>query len=434
MQRKELLFLIAIFITGILYRLWIVRLVPQPFIGDQPEYYSFIRGILKYGLHADTIFLYGYPMLIAPLVYAFGFISKPWIVFHAIVDSTTGILVYFIARKLFERSPRSIAWIALVLYIMNPYTSAYVGVLLTEVVAIFLMTLICVMFLRFLIDKKFLYLMLLAFLLGYLPQVRPSFVFLTIMLIVYTGILSWRYLKKNKIKVVAIFILYSLPFTYNVVTNIVHYRQIAPLMVDNFFIREVYVSLLVDRGTPSFATRQINWPPEVYEAWNEFSNPSTPSDRRSMERKFMRTFFNRIQENPRHFVYSRVKKLLYVWEKHFLYQFIQGRENAHIDFAVYWGNIVLFMSGLVGFFASIRSAVRHKQLVSFRFSIFTATIILYITIAHIFSVTEERFSLPGYPLVILYASYMLSTIWTFCLRFQKLRRKNWISPPTTGGA
>lgn len=424
MNRKELLFLIAIFITGILYRLWIARLVSQPFIGDQIEYYSFIVGILKRGLHADTIFLYGYPVLIAPLVHVFGFMSKPWILFQAIVDSTTGILVYMVAHQLFKRSSRSIAWIALVLYIMNPYTSAYVGVLLTEIVAIFLMTLISAMFLLFLLRKNFIYVLLLVFLLGYLPQVRPSFVFLTIMLIVYAGVLTWRYFNKSAMKVIALFVLYSLPFTYNVVTNQIFYHQTAALSVDNLFIREAYVSLFVDRGTPSFAMRQINWPLKYFEILNEFSQPDTPSARSIMVQKYLRLTFTFIMENPRLFIQSRVKKLWYVWEKYFLYLFVQGHENAHIDFAVYWGNIVLLTSGLMGFLAAARSALRQKRQALVRFTIFTSMIILYITTAHIISVTEERFSLPGYPLVMLYASYMLSTIWTFCLRFQKLRRDN----------
>ena len=48
------------------------RLVPQPFVYDQDEYYGYALGILNKGLHADLYRLYGYPLIIAPLVYFFG--------------------------------------------------------------------------------------------------------------------------------------------------------------------------------------------------------------------------------------------------------------------------------------------------------------------------------------------------------------------------
>lgn len=406
MNRKELLFLIAIFFTGILYRLWIVQLVPQPFVGDQSEYYSYIVGILKNGLHADTIFLYGYPIVIAPLVYVFGFMSKPWILFHAILDSATGILVFVLARQLFARSSRAIPWIALVLYAANPYTSGYVGVLMTEVVAIFILTLIIILALFFFTRKNVLVLTLLAFLLGFFPQVRPSFFFLTVALIVLMGYVAWKYYPhRNKVITIILVIAYGLPFTYNFITNYLHYGQIAPLFVDNYYACEIYVSLLIEKGGPSVRTRQIHVPSEIVDVWNACSAYKTPEGRARIARHYLWMANNVIAANPMKIIQSAGKKIWYVWEKQFLFPFRVG--PPLIDVPVYWANILLLISGFAGYFLALLSAILRKNRDMVLFHLANAIIILYIPVAHIFSFAAERFSLPVYPILILYASFSL---------------------------
>lgn len=408
-MKRTVISLGIIFFASFLFRLWFAGLVPQPFVYDQDEYYGYALGIINKGLHADIYRLYGYPLLVTPIIYFFGVDSPiPWTVFHSLLDATTTLFVFILSRKLFK--DKKISWISSILYALNPYTAGYVGVLLSEVATIFLLTLLVLLLFVYLEKNKQYVLFLLALILGYLPQVRPSFIFISAMIYIFVivnmlakGLTGQRF----KIVVVSI-ILFCLPFSYNVVTNLYHYQEVALLSVDRIFERELYTSLFIARGMPFTDTTWGAWPSQAQEAWGAFSAPKNHHERDVVAKKYMAIALEKIRKDPGWYIQTRLQKMLYVWEKHFVYPYVMGPMSPLQKFFIYWINVSLVGLGVIGMiiYTFFWKNISYPQKIIGRVSIL---FIIYISVIHNISTSEERFSLPAYPLLFLFAGYSLFT-------------------------
>lgn len=381
--------MIVLFVIGFFFRLWVAGLVPQPFVFDQEEYYGYALGILNRGLHADLYRLYGYPLIIAPLIAFFGVTSPlPWTVFHAIVDTATALLVFWIARRAFKNSTP--AWIAFILYLFNPFTAGYTGVLLSEIVTIFLVTLTSALML------KKTSLALVSLLLGFLPHVRPVFIALSVVTLV---VLLWNRSVKTKIASV---LLFCLPFLYTIAGNLAYYRQFSMLGVEPTFVRELYASLFIGRGMPFTDTKWGEWPPEAKNAWGAFTRPKDAVGRKDVADRHLAIAMNIIRRDPAAFIRSRIAKMGYVWEKHFIYPYLMGKPTPLVKALTYWGNLVFLALAAIGMALAVKV---HR-----RGGLIGAALFLYISLAHVFSTSEERFSLPAYPWIAVFAGYGISLI------------------------
>lgn len=438
-------YLIILFILGIIFRLWIANLVPQPFVFDQTEYHSFALQMLDKGLVSWQPRLYGYPLFLSLIYRLFGegnFLAV--FVVQSIVDTLTGLIIYLIAKKIFKN--QIVAIFSFTLYLFNPFTSVYAVLTLSEVWGIFLMAVIIYLLIEFAevghdffphLPKSLHFvpqngtrgaqgggraqkawsprkLFLLAFLLGYLPQVRPAFLFYSLTLL---GIIViWIYKSYIQIPspgrspsghlpgVLIAILLFILPFTYNAMGNWVYFRQFSPMTVDNLFVREFYISLYVSGRSPFQAATPDVFPPEVQKIYNEYTPvPQNTYARKAMAQKYFRLGLQKVAENPLDFIFSRIKKFWYVWEKHFIFYYTQPA-NALVDFLTYWGNNLLIFLAVFGFYFWFRKEAKEKMRWFGFFTIFT---VFYISLIHSFSLTEERYSFPGYPLIFLFAGYGL---------------------------
>ncbi len=394
MKRNAPVVFFGLFCIGVVFRLWFVSLVTQPFVYDQEEYYGYALGILKNGLHADLYRLYGYPLIITPLIYFFGVTSPlPWTIFHAILDTTTAFLVFWIGKKLFHSEKP--AWIAFILYLFNPFTAGYVGVLLSEIIAIFFTALIFVFFLVDAEKPRLLTGSFLAFLLGYYVQIKPGFLWFSLIALAVVVI--------RRIRIVAVMmVLFLLPFSYNLVGNWKAFGEVNPMMVDRVFARELYTSLFIGRGLAFTDTQFGVWPQEAYEVWNELSRPKNARERDTVAKKYIDSALAKIKSDPVWFIRTRIAKMGYVWEKHFVFPYAQGKSGDLTKSVIYWGNLAILGLAIVGFVRWIRGTRGIRGIGSL-----VILLVVYISAVHAFSTSEERFSLPAYPMVFLFAGYGL---------------------------
>jgi len=409
--------LLAFSLLGIIFRLWLVSLVPQPFGYDQSEYTSFAWIMMHQGLNAWQTRLYGYPLILA-LIYTFSGFGN-WVavrIFQSLLDVAAGLLIFLLAKKIFKKE--TVAWTAYLLYLFNPYTSAYVGVFLSEVTAVFLVALIFYLTSVYLERKHTLSLILLVPVLGFLPQVRPVFIFYTTAM---TGILILLMKKRRRIKQIFIafilLILYLTPFAYNIVGNLQVFKQFSLTTVDNLFVREFYISLYVSGRSPFHAKTPDVFPKEVQQIYNEFSPvPKNKEERQAVAKKYLNLGISKIKGDPWEFIVSRIKKFWYVWEKHFLFYYVEPESKIR-DFLVYWGNVVLLGLAFTGSVSWVSLVIRNHNAYGRWFAAFTISFFAYISLANSISLAEERYSLPAYPLVFLFAAGGISFIRT--VLFQK---------------
>lgn len=403
--KKERLSLIVLFLVGVVFRLWVASLVPQPFLFDQQEYHAYALGILEKGLYAVSARLYGYPLLIAGIYKLFG-IGRPfaWQVFQAMMDAGTAVFVYILAKDVFRNT--RIALVALLIYVFNPFTSAFVGVLLSEVSGIFFITLACVLLSRVMHKPTGKAMFLLGVTLGFIPQVRPPFIFFTAVLVIGVLFRSYRYATDRASRLILVVFIagYCLPFVYTVAGNFRYFRQFAPLTVDNVFVRELYISLFVDRS-PVYASSPSVFPLEVQTIYNEYSVvPGDKEGRRKMADKYLSLSMQKIASDPLSFIGARIRKFWYVWEKFFFFYYTEP-ERAGIPIAAAGINFLLLFSAVIGIVRWCLYGIRTMQPDQRTMMFVLLSFIAYITVIFSFSLAEERYSLPGYPITALLAGY-----------------------------
>lgn len=402
---------IVFFLMGVLFRLWLVGLVPQPFVFDQEEYHRVALDILgdKRYMHISSYRMSGYPVLLSVIYHFFGpENSLAWKTVQAFLDTFCALFIFLIAKIIFKK--KSLAFVVYVLYLFNPYTSAYVGVRLTEVATGFFLTLTLFLFLLILKEKKLklLPLFLLGVTLGYLPQVRPGFLFFSLLLL---GLFILRVSKANRelnLKIVTLFLFLTFflsPFAYNLAKNYVYFHELSPTTVDNLFLREFYVSLFIENfDTIPFIPKEVNW------LYQEYQTAKNKKERRAIEKKYLNLTFSEIKKDPVKFILGRFKKLWHVWEKHVLFPY-DNPKNTLLSLFVYWGNTALLAFSFFGL-AHWTRGVLLLQGEEYRkwFAFLVIFVFLYISILHAFTITAERFSLPAYPLIFLFVGYSFSLL------------------------
>jgi hypothetical protein len=392
--------------------------MPQGFLMDEEQYAQYARELIRDGLWAHSTRLYGYPILIIPIFLITGWTYIwpppgfwPFLIPQAVLDVLTGFLVYTISKKIF--TSKNTPLLVLGLYMINPYTSAYSGVILTEIVTIFLITAVYALISSYLQKRHFWILGLTAFILGYIPQVRPSFFYFSVFMIF---VIFWQ-LRDRATKlirylslVVVTFILFALPFSYTVWSNLYFFHQFSLQSVDLIFAREVYLSTFIGRGIPFSGHKEWDWPDEAYHVWFEYSTQSTPEGRTAIAKRYMAKSWQIFLANPRQQIILHLQKMGYVWEKHYLFPYRLGGDAPYYTLPVYWGNFALLFSSFSGLIIFLADKIRKKDKKMWFYGLLTLFLFLYICIAHTFSTSEERFSLPAYPMVIVFAGYFFSQI------------------------
>lgn len=395
-------YFILLFILGVIFRLWFGNLVPQPFVFDQVEYHQMALNILGAVGFIPSLSarLYGYPLLLAIIYKIFGIGNLGAVaIIQALIDCLSGVLIYLTAKKIFKN--QVIPVVSYILYLFNPITSVFVVLTLSEVWGIFLMILITYLLILVITDQKKYHFLSLGLLLGYLPQVRPAFLFYSLTLLGIIVIWSYKsYILRRSVLIAVL--LFILPFTYNIAGNWKYFKQFSPTNVDNLLVREFYISLFVAGRSPFHAARSDDFPKEVQIIYNEYSSlPQNVRERKAMTLKYLNLALTKVTGNPSGFIFSRLSKFLYVWEKHFIFYYYQP-ENRLADFLTYWGNNLLIFIAVYSFYTWFHTEASRKLRWFGHLTIFT---IFYISAVHSFSLAEERYSLPGYPLIFLFAGF-----------------------------
>lgn len=409
--------LLSLFVIGVIYRLGFVHLFPQPFVFDQWDYDDMAKDMIAQKEY-QTISPYhafrtaGYPFILAATYYFFGKDNQlAWMSLQAILDTLVAIFIFLIARKVFTH--QTPAWIALFIYLFNPFTSAYVGLRLTEITSIFLMVLVFLLTFIFFKTKNLTIIVLSGFILGFLPQVRPSFTFYCVAFLIFLLYKIKKFFWNNKLIYLVVsllfLILFSIPFAYNVWRNLTYFHRFSISTVDNVFIKEFYISLLKEKEYGSSISPEENLLHQEY---------SITENKGEMDKKYWHLAVVKIKQNPQNFLITRLRKMWYIWEKHHIFVYY-NTENPFSVFIVYWSNIGLLVAAVLGYFSLIRENINLKKKYKW-FTFFTGFLFVYFSIIHTLTHASERFSIPAYPFVFLFASY---GIWKIIRHISK-----WLNP------
>jgi hypothetical protein len=239
-KNTQILIIAALAVAGFCFKLWFISLAPQPVIWDQDEYLIYARNIIASGLYGTTSRTYVYPMFLALHFLLFGMNNYRAIyVSHAVCDTLTGLMLYLLANRIFRS--RRIAMTAYVMQLFNPFTTGYVGVILSEITATALVVLTALSFDLSTAKSKIKPLMLLLFGLagGLLVENRPMYIWWFIPVLT---IGPWLTAAKRLIipSMVVTLLGFLLAVTYQFVGNIILFHEASLVSVDSQFAREFY--------------------------------------------------------------------------------------------------------------------------------------------------------------------------------------------------
>jgi hypothetical protein len=412
----EPLVLLVLVAAGVWYRLAFAATFPEPLIYDQWGYDGFARMILEKGLYAISSRTYGYPLIVAVIYKLFGpDNAAAWRTVQAGMDAATAFFAYLIVRQLTRSKPA--AWTALAIALVNPLTAAYVGVLMTEVPSALLFTgtfLLTVLGLRY---RRFGAIAGSAFLWSFLTQVRPAFFLWGVAATLATVLAAvwWCRMRATVGRGIVMILMAALPFVYAVAGNIIYYRQFSLTTVDNLsggmlFLSVVYPRGMWDGGILPDTAAVVTYMDGEYDA-----RPTNAAERAQMSKKYFDMAMDLIKKDPGAFWRARFMKTVWIWEKRYLFYYRTTPPSA-VPYLV-WGNRIFLLLSAWGFMAWIFRTVRGKrpgwELAS---GILAAAAVIYLSVIHMLATTEDRYTLPVYPLLSVFCGMGIVAIAGFVRR------------------
>lgn len=376
--------------------MWFITLAPQPFWSDQQEYETYAERIFNHPqmLASHSYRSYPYPLMLAVFYKIVGFGNHQAVFFlQAVLDSLVGLMIYAILRSLSSRPGlEATPWIGFILYSVNPFTSGYVGVILSEVLTGFFIAGTILLGLLFIKKATPFSGACFGLFAGLAAETRNA-AFLWTVIPIGLAFLHVPFIKK-KTAFFALFVGLFLAVMYPLYVNWRDYGEVNVTTVDDFYAKEFFQGALIKK-LPPFTNV---YPPESYVLWREYYteyNPGrTANGRREMAKKYYGMAWEIMSRDPVFYLKTRLYKMWYVWQKENIFFYREPGFMSH-RMVTYWGNAILLVLAALGLFIRyLHPFVRWSVIGS----------ILYGTLAFSLTHAEYRLTIPFYPILILAAA------------------------------
>lgn len=199
--------------------------------GNDPyTYHRLATNIIQYnsftyqpGLPPVSLRTPGYPLFIAINYSLFG--ENPLIVLltQIVLDSLIVIIIYKTANLFLNQS---ISIIAALLYSLEPHAAIFSLSMYSDTIFVFTMTLFSYFFIKFSISRKISYLILSGFTLGVANLIKPSGMFIPLIVIIIIFLIYKKNFKSFIAKSFTFIIVFSLTITPWILRNYIHFNKI----------------------------------------------------------------------------------------------------------------------------------------------------------------------------------------------------------------
>ncbi len=395
---KEVFFVCFVFVFAIAFRLWFITLAPQPFAWDQEEYERY--AIKMYWspnlLAAHTYRSYPYPLFMT-LVYKLTAWADHDALFRAqaLMDAMTAVFVYILLRKASGKIT-ILPFAGMFLYAVNPFTSGYVGVGLSEVLTTFFITLTLVSGVWYIQKPSVFTGILFGFSAGMAAETRNAAFAWTIIPIVCAVYLAHSWIVK-KATVAAIFAGMIVSMIYPLYVNWTTYGQVSATTVDSFYAKEMYNGVILKVLPPFTYIYPVETMQMFWEYYSEYYPERGPQERKAMAEKYFNKAWDLIKKDPVDYIRWRFFKMWYVWQKEniFFYKEPFFEQTRRI---VYAGNILLLLTAGIGM---VNGAVKAKNKIQRFVWMSIIGTVLYGTLTFSLTHAEYRITIPFYAFLIL---------------------------------
>lgn len=401
MDKKTLAAVTVIFIAGIIYRYFLATAGPNYIQHDSAVYQAIAENMYQGKWMGDAgNRTYYYPVYLVFVFRIFGFDSIAGVRFaQSLTDSVTGLFIFGIIMILTRKKVPALA--AYVLYMVNPLTSTYSGLYLTEVLS----SLSTAMMLAACLIKKNTWFWWGAAV-AFWGTVRLAFFPVALFLLPAGIILHYR--EKLKVKaahfglaVAAFLILMIYPLLSNFMMN----GKVTLFPNDDISKFYLYEGLKahymqeVWNGQDNAALQ-----PGVVWAWQFYNLPADLYAQKAND--ILGLYIKGVFANPLDFAKWRVIHAAMEWNKTHLYYYLDPSQPFSGDLLPF-GNIVILGLSAVGLIRYFRKFWRSNRLflISVMVSLFISTALLCL------KPPEERLTVPLYPIVFLFAGLGIGYFW-----------------------
>jgi len=398
-ELEEWKVLVLIFGISLVIRLFYVILFPTVVIGDATAYDGLAIGLIEgkgYGGGTSSYWPPGQPFFLAAIYSLFGYNPQIACIFQAFVSSLTCIVIYFLGKTVLNKKIGIISGFIAAVY---PTFIIFSGLLLTETIFIFLLSLSILYLLKVYEQASLKNLLMAGVPLGLAMLVRP------IILGFIPFILFWLLLsskdskerKKNLMNFIAIFVIIMV--------------VVSPWAVRNYNVHHKFVPVSTNGGVNFWMGNNPDATGRMLKKDNQamlWTIKNMTDDEVAREKLFYKKGLEFIKENPSKFLVLGAKKFAYFWGfilpffTSYLYgYFIHPIPNwlfmllAPLTVLPYAIILPLAIFGIVFY---------HYQKLDKKVSLLFLLIFYYIFV-HCLILSSTRYHLPLVPFLIIFASY-----------------------------
>ena len=396
MKYKTILFVLLLFAAGIWYRWHLASLFPHVPIADENAYIAIARDMKSQFLVAECCSRgFVYPAFLSVLMRIFGESWMQWMtIFQSIMDSAVGVFLFFISKRLFGR--QTWAFLTLILYIVNPLTATYTGLILTEVPALFLLTFFLWLFIQ---KDRPVRQFFCGTVLGFFVFTRLMFFYWGVAFFVVFLVLRIFQHRNVFRSILPIFAGTILVTAYPSIANFVTYGTISPVPVISTVTYDFFLSLRVKR-LPAIVDEFNREALPVLLAQENYSvDFFNREEYDKAMKKYAGKFIPEILNNPGPFLLSRLQNQRIFWNKSNLYFYADPFYPADRPF-VEAGNFLFLVLGFWGIMLAFGKGTKTGP----QKDILVVTVLLVVYLLGVLNlrIPEERFTLPVYPILFLY--------------------------------
>lgn len=399
---KKNLIIASVILFGILLRFFLASHAYRAIIFDAETYVTyaleFLRGSFPIDPREKNM---GYPLFLAIVFWLRRGVDIEFVKsIQVFLDVFAGIFVWVGVQKIFSRKT---ADLALLLYMVNPFTASYVGLILTEALSCFLIGLLLVLVTVSNYKRNSFAWFLTGILLGILLFTRFSLFAFAVGSIITLSVLSvpketiWKFFMIT----LAGFMLAS---SYSLVLNYKTFGKISPVPPYETNGGIVYLMFYTDR-VPEVEFWGVN--PEVTRVNLEYQQ--TPlSEISNWSKRYVNLFFNKLASEPFNFLSRYLKNIFWLWDKDHLFTYQDPWYPADRYF-LRATNIILLFMGILGIVSYVR-----RGLVTLREPFVIVTLVLgaVMTLQYPLVSNENRHTIVFYPLLFFWAAHGVHILWS----------------------
>lgn len=317
-----------------------------------------------------------YPLFISYIYFLFGYNHTIVRIIQAILDSLTCIMLYLIGKKVYNEKIGYISALAFALYPVSIYAT---GLILTETLFTFLLSLFILSLLRVFKTLSLKYSILSGLLLGVLVMTRGSVSAFPVFVLIGLVLVFPDRIKLAVARTALIFLIMAV--------------VVAPWAIRNYRVTGKFIPVRIGLGEQLLGSTidERHSGPEYWLTIRDFPMPKDVTEVKR-DQLYFKTAVSRILKDPLRAVWLTLKGL---------YRFWYWTESGNWDVIVLPIQAFLVFTALVG----IVHSIKHQQMITP-----LILVILYFMFLHAATHAILRYAMSIMPYVILFASYGISVI------------------------